>query len=104
MPKRQRTGRSNENAAAVSASVGKDRKLSIPRRSKQLGLSVSPQRGGIYERGLDLHPYKIVLTLELKSFDLREPREFANFILKQFENDYDFFKKIIFPDELSFLV
>lgn len=90
MPKRQRTGRSNENAAAVPASVRKDRNLSIPRRSKQLGLSVGPQPGGFYERGLGLHLYKIVLTLELKSFDHHEPREFANFAFERLENDNDF--------------
>lgn len=82
MPKRQRTGLNNENATVVSASVGKDRNLSIPRCSEQLGLFMNPQHDGLYERDLGLHPYKIVLTLELKSFDHRKPGEFSNYTLK----------------------
>ena len=65
MPVRQRTARSNENIAAVQTSVAEDRNLSIPRKD------------------LCLHPYKIVLTQELKPLDHRKRREFADFVLEQ---------------------
>ena len=38
VPIRQRTARNNKNIAVVQASVSKDRNLSIPRRSQELGL------------------------------------------------------------------
>jgi len=68
VPIRQRTSRSIENIAAVEASVAEDRNLSIPRRSQQLGLSQTTT-WRILRKDLGLHPYKIVLTQELKPLD-----------------------------------
>lgn len=101
VPIRRRTARSNENIAAVQASVAEDRNLSIPRRSQELGLSQTTT-WRILRKDLGLHPYKIVLTQELKPLDHRKRREFADFALEQLENDNDFFKKIIFSDEAHF--
>jgi len=104
VPIRQRTSRSIENIAAVEASVAEDCNLSIPRCSQQLGLSQTTT-WRILRKDLGLHPYKIVLTQELKPLDHRKRREFADFALEQFETDNDFFKKIIFstPMRLTFI-
>jgi len=72
VPIRQRTSRSIENIAAVEASVAEDRNLSIPRRSQQLGLSQTTT-WRILRKDLGLHPYKIVLTQELKPLDHGPP-------------------------------
>ena len=98
---RARSARSAENIAAVRQSVQDNPRLSIPRRSQQLGLS-STSTWRILRLDLGLHPYKIQLTQELKITDHRQRREFADWVLEQLETDPDFGKKIIFSDEAHF--
>ena len=59
VPIRQKTAQSNENIAAVQASVAEDRNLTIPRHSQELGLSQTTT-WRILRNDLGLHPYKIV--------------------------------------------
>lgn len=100
-PVRQRNARNQENIDAVSASVTEDANRSINRRSQELGLSrMTTWR--ILRKDLGLHPYKIVLTQELKPLDHHKRRVFANWALEHLEIDHDFFKKIIFSDEAHF--
>jgi len=67
---RRRNARSAENIAAVYESVRENPKWSISRRSQELGLSAT-SIWQILHRDLDLHPYKIQLTQELKVNDHR---------------------------------
>lgn len=60
-PTRMRSGRSDENIAAVAASVEDDPNLSYRRRAAELGLARETTRQ-ILHLDLGLHPYKIVLT------------------------------------------
>jgi len=64
-PTRTRTARSEENIAAIRASVAENDNVSIPCRSQELGLSTMTT-WRILRLDLDLHPYKIILTQELK--------------------------------------
>jgi len=100
-PIRSRTGRSNENIAAVRASVAEISNLSVPRSAQALRLSTMTT-WRILRKDLGLHPYKIVLTQELKPPDHRMRRTFADWALERLENDADFHKKIIFSDEAHF--
>jgi len=62
-------------------SVRENPKRSISRHSQELGLSViSTWR--ILRLDLDLHPYKIQLTQELKINDHRQRRVFADWDLE----------------------
>lgn len=100
-PTRMRTGRSEENIAAVAASVHDDPNLSYRRRAAELGLSQETTRR-ILRLDLGLHPYKIVLTQQLKPEDHSRRREFANWALQMLDDDPDFGQKIIFSDEANF--
>lgn len=100
-PVRRRNARTVENIAAVRASVAEDPNLSIPRRAQELGLKKT-STWRILQKDLNLHPYKIVLTQELKPLDHRRRREFAAWSLEQLERDRNFAKKIIFSDEAHF--
>ena len=64
-PTRTRNARSEENIAAVAASVSENDNVSIPRRSQELGLSTMTT-WRILRLDLGLHPYKMVLAQELK--------------------------------------
>jgi len=64
-PVRRQNARSAENIAAVRESVWENPRRSISHRSQQLGLSAT-STWRILRRDLDLHPYKIQLTQELK--------------------------------------
>lgn len=75
-PTRVRPGRSTKNIAAVSHSVEEDQKLSISRRSQQLGLSKSTT-WRILRKDLALKPYKIQLVQELKLTNHSNRRRFA---------------------------
>lgn len=100
-PTRMRTGRSEENIAAVAASVQDDPNESIRHRSAELGLSrMTTQR--ILRLDLGLHPYKIVLTQKLLPEDHGKRREFADWALQMLAADPDFGQKIIFSDEANF--
>ncbi|EFN75553.1 hypothetical protein EAI_06663, partial [Harpegnathos saltator] len=73
--------RSNENIAAVSASVDESPSTSIRHRAQQLDISrCSVQR--ILTKDLYLHAYKIQLTQELQPADHAQRRTFANWILE----------------------
>lgn len=85
-PTRARTARSEENIAAVSASVDEDPNLSIPRRAQQLNLSQTTT-WRILRKDLGLHPYKIQLVQELKPQDHGMRRTFADWALEQLEAD-----------------
>lgn len=101
MPVRRRRVRSAENIAAVAESIAEDPRLSIPRRSQQLGISqTSLQR--ILHKDLLLHPYKMQLTQELKPRDHGLRRTFVNWVLEMQTIDPDFFRKIILSDEAHF--
>lgn len=100
-PTRTRNARSEENIAAVAASVSENDNVSIPRRSQELGLSTMTT-WRILRLDLGLHPYKMVLAQELKPTDHRLRREFADWALESMENDPDFHRKIIFSDEAHF--
>lgn len=101
MPVRQRTGRSTENIAAVSASVRNEPNQSIPRRSQELGISQTTL-WRILRKDLGLHPYKIKLTQELKPLDHLKRRNFSDWALLKSEENSDFHRKIIFSDEAHF--
>lgn len=101
VPVRRRTARSNENIAAVAESVREDNRMSIPRRSQEVGLSQT-STWRILRKDLGLHPYKIQLTQELKPQDHGSRRTFADWVLEQLETDPHFGEKIIFSDEAHF--
>lgn len=75
--------------------------MSIFKRSQQLSLSQTTT-WRILRKDLGLHPYKIVLTQELKPLDHQKRREFANLVLEHLEIEPNFFKNIIFSDEAHF--
>lgn len=100
-PVRRRNARSEENIAAVSASVRADMNVSVNRRSQELGLSTMTT-WRILRWDLGLHPYKMVLAQELKATDHRMRREFADWALEMLEADPQFHRKIIFSDEAHF--
>lgn len=100
-PTRYRNARSEQNIAAVRDSVAEVANLSIPRRSQELHLSKTTT-WRILRKDLGLHPYKIVLTQQLKPLDHRKRREFADWTLEQIETDPNFGQKIIFSDEAHF--
>ena len=68
-PTRIQRVRTEENIAAVSASVVEDREMSIRRRSQQLSLCYSTT-WEILRKGLGVKPNKIQLVQELKPNDL----------------------------------
>ncbi|KYM87989.1 hypothetical protein ALC53_03207 [Atta colombica] len=56
----------------------------------------------ILRQDLDVHPFKIQLTQELKINDHRQRCVFADWVLKQLEVNPNFVKQIIFSDEAHF--
>lgn len=100
-PTRARTGRSEENIAAVAASLEEDHEQSIRRRSAALGLSRETTRR-ILRLDLGQHPYKMVLTQELKPLDHQMRREFADWALEMLDENPEFGQTIIFSDEAHF--
>ena len=100
-PTRLRTVRSEENIAAVSASVTEDREMSIRRRSQQLGLCYSTT-WKILRKDLGVKPFKIQLVQELKPADLPQRRIFGEWALGKLAEDPLFYRKIVFSDEAHF--
>lgn len=100
-PTRTRIARSEENIAAVAASIEEDHRMSIRRRSAALGLSTTTTQR-ILRLDLGQHPYKMVLTQQLKPEDHRMRREFADWALAMLTHDPDFGQTIIFSDEAHF--
>ena len=68
--------------------------MSLTRRSQALWR--------ILRKDLDLHPYKIKLTQELKPLEHQKLRMSVNWAEQQLENDSDFYRKIILSDEAHF--
>ncbi|CAG9818978.1 unnamed protein product [Phaedon cochleariae] len=98
-PLRRRHARSADNIDAVRQSVQETPRQSISRRVQELGL---PQTSTwrILRRDLDLYPYKIQLTQQLKVNDHRQRRLFAHWASKRLEEYSDFGQRIIpFLDE-----
>ena len=77
VPVRQRSARTVENVAAAEASVEESPTVSLTRRSPALGISET-SLCRILRNDLDLHPYKIKLTQELKPLDHQKRRMFVN--------------------------
>ena len=100
-PTRQRKARSNENIAAVKASLIDRPNLLNPRHSQELGLSQTTT-WQILQLYLGTHPYKMVLTQQLKPQDYLKCREFADWALEQLAADADLGWKIIFYVEAHF--
>ena len=67
-PVQRRFARSAENIAAVSESIAENSNVSTPRRSQELGLSYGTL-WCILHLDLQLHPYKVQLTQQLKPAD-----------------------------------
>lgn len=100
-PTRVRTARSAEKIAATAESVAEDPRMSIRRRSQQLGIKTTSLHT-ILHKDLSLKAYKVQLTQALKPADHGQRRTFVNWLLEMQEADADFFKKIIFSDEAHF--
>lgn len=90
---RIRRVRTEENIAAVSASVSDDREMSIRRRSQQLGLCYSTT-WKILRKDLGVKPYKIQLVQELKPHDLPQRLTFGEWALAKLEEDPLFIEKL----------
>jgi len=95
---RFKTGRSDENIAAVAQSVAEELSTSIFRCSQELGLHKSTV-WRILHKDLHLRSYKIQLTQELKPRDHFQRRNFVNWF---FEQEAGFSRSIIFSDILHF--
>lgn len=96
--KYSRSGRSEENIDLVVASVVEDPKMSISRRSQQVGLSQTTT-WRILRKDLALKAYKVQITQEIKPLDHLKRRAFINWVKEQPPN---FSQKIIFSDEAHF--
>ena len=92
---------SNENIAAVRESVCMNPGKFVFKRSQELGIS-STTTWEILQEGLSFHPYKLVLSQELKPNDSRSRRVFSDWVVEQFEVDPAFNHKIIFSDDVLF--
>ena len=68
MPLRQRVDRSAAHIAAIQTSVANDLNQPIPRRSQELH-TAKTTLWRILHKDIGLHPYKIMLTQELKPMD-----------------------------------
>uniref|UniRef100_A0A8D9BNJ8 DUF4817 domain-containing protein n=1 Tax=Cacopsylla melanoneura TaxID=428564 RepID=A0A8D9BNJ8_9HEMI len=68
VPMRQRSARNGANIAVERESIRNNPNQSIPRRSQELGLSLT-SLWRILRKDLKLHHYKIKLTQELKPLD-----------------------------------
>ena len=101
VPLRQRIGRSTKNITAVRASIENELNQSIPRCSKELGISQTTL-WRVLHKDLGLHPYRIKLTQELKPLGHLKRRNFCDWALQTFEEDNQFHRKIIFSDEAHF--
>ncbi|XP_050301230.1 uncharacterized protein LOC126739527 [Anthonomus grandis grandis] len=97
-PRHARRGRSEHNIAIVAESVNENPRTSIRHRSQQLDLTYSTTQR-ILTKDLQLHPYRVQITQELKPRDHQQRRVFAEWIREQGAN---FPMKIIFSDEAHF--
>ena len=98
-----RSVRTEENIAAVSASVNDDHQLTIRRRSQQLGLCCSTTCK-IMRKDLVVKPIKIQLVQELKPNNLPQCRIFGEWALgKLAEIPLYFYREIVFSDEAQWV-
>lgn len=88
--------RSTEHIDAVCESVAKDPRMPIPHYSKQLGITT----WRILRKNLALHACKIQLTREIKPSNCRQHRTCVDWVFKNKAVDNDFWKKIIFSNEV----
>ena len=102
-PVHHRFARSVENNAIVSESVGENPKVSIPRRSMELGLSYGTL-WRIFRIGLHLQLYKVRLTQQLKPADHSRRRRYVEWMLKQQAVDGNFSNKIFFNTLAHFIL
>ena len=86
-PTRLRGVRTEENIAAVSASVNDDHQLSIRRHSQQLGFCYSTTWKILRK---DLAPFQIQLVQKLKPNDLPQRRIFGEWALGKLAVDPPF--------------
>jgi Helix-turn-helix domain (DUF4817) len=98
---RPRSGRSEANVVAVSDSVAVSPGKSIRRRAQEMRLSSTTMQR-ILSKDLQLHPYKVQLTQELKPTDHGKRRQFVEWILEMQRENEGFTKRIIFSDEAHF--
>ena len=101
MPKGRRIARSKEIIASVSASIKNEPNQSIPRRSQELGIAQTTL-WRIMRKDLGLLAFKIKLTQELKTLDHFKRLNFSNWALAKLEENEEFYRKIIFSDEVHF--
>lgn len=100
-PTRARSARSAKNISAAVENVEENSRLSIARRSQELGISESSLQR-ILHNDLGLKAYKIQLTHQIKPRDHEQRRLFIDWVLEMQRNDPSFFKKIILSDEAHF--
>ena len=86
------------NSREYGQSVAKDPNVSIARCSQQFGLS-DGTFWRILHLDLQLHPYKVQLTQQLKPADHSQRRRNVEWVLEQLAMDGDFSNKIFFSDE-----
>lgn len=98
---RQKKTRIVENITAVQASIAKNDKASVVRRSQKLGPSPKTT-WWILWLDMGLHSYKMVLAQEFKLTGRRICRKFSNLALKMIEADSEIHRKINFSDEAHF--
>jgi len=98
-PTRIRRVRTEENIAALSASVSDDHEMSIRRRSQQLGLCYSTT-WKILRKDLGVKSYKIQLVQELKPHDLPQRLTFGEWALAKLEEDSHFIEKLCSSSKL----
>lgn len=95
----RRNSRSAENIAVVRGSVQEDPMQSIPDRAQKLGLSQT-STWLILHWDLDLHPYKIQLTPNLKVNNYKQRCVFAERVFECLAENPDFGRKVIFSDKV----
>lgn len=100
-PNKKRPKRSDENIAAVRASVEQSPTTSQKRRSQQLGIPRSTLQR-ILRVDLQLFPYKIQLTQKLLPADKPRRLDWAQRVIEMAEEDEQFWHKIIMTDEAHF--
>ena len=81
-PVHHRFARSAENIAIVSESVAEDQNVSIPCRSLELGMTYNTLCR-ILHLNVQLHPYKVQLTRQLKPADHSQRHRYVEWILEQ---------------------
>ena len=77
--------------------------MSIPRRPQELGLS-DGTLCRILHLALQLHPYKVQFTLQLKPADHSQRRRYVEWVLEKKAADGNFSNKIFFSNKAHFTI